>query len=176
MRVAHISQLEAFGTRSLAIHGVMVLAFVNAVLAGLLIGGELGVVSFVALLSFTAGLWVSHSIHSLGNALGEDEYAGVLNELVRTADDTDRGLTVGRFGRLLSLIALVTAITLLTAGQVLAGPILSVVIVAAGAIALVTAIVGYFIAIGDSYDRSQERTIAEIERRHSAGDDRASDR
>ncbi len=170
MRLAHIDFFEDFGTRSIAIHGIMVIAFVNAILAGLLIGGDLGVGAFVALLSFTAGLWVAHSVHSLGNALGEDEYAGVLNELVRTADSRDGGLTIGRFGRLLSLIALVTAITLLTSGQVLAGPVFSIVVVAVGAIALVTAIVGYLIALGDSYDRSQERTIAKIERRRTTGD------
>ena len=132
MRLAHSTLLEDFGTRSLAIHGIMVIAFVNAVLAGLVIGGELGAVAFVALLGFAAGLWVSHSVHSLGNALGDDEYVGVLNELVRAAERSNRGLTVGRFGRLLSLVAVVTAISLLTAGQVLAGAVLSVVVVAVG--------------------------------------------
>ena len=174
MRLAHVSFLESFGTRSLVIHGIMVLAFAGAVLGALGVGGELGVGLFVALLAFTAGLWVAHSIHSLGNVLGDDEYAGVLNELVRTS--TDRGMTVGRFGRLLSLIALVTAVTLLTAGQVLAGPVFAIVAVTAGAIALVTAIIGYFIAMGDSYERSQARTIATIERRQSSSDEHAGER
>ncbi|MFP8952976.1 hypothetical protein ACLI4Z_08405 [Natrialbaceae archaeon A-arb3/5] len=168
MRLAHISFLEEFGTRSLTVHGIMVLVFVNAILVGLFVGGQLGVVSFVALLNFTAGLWVAHSIHSLGNAIGDDEYAGVLNELFQTADGP--GINIGRFGRLVSLIAAVTAITLLLSSQVLSGTILSVAIVAIGSISLVTAIVGFLIALGDSYDRSQKRTSVEIERHRTAGD------
>ncbi|OVE85768.1 hypothetical protein [Natronolimnobius baerhuensis] len=157
MKIAHVSALESFGSRSLVIHGVMVLAFANAVFAGLFIGGQLGVVSFVALLNFTAGLWVAHSVHSLGNAT-TGEYSGVLNEL---ADRTERGggqwLGIGRFGRLLALIAAVTATALLTAAQVLPGALLPVATVAVGIIALVTAIVGFLIALGASYDESQQR-------------------
>ena len=165
MRLAHVSLLEDFGTRSLTIHGIMVLAFVNAIFVGLFIGGQLGTVSFVALLNFTAGLWVAHSVHSLGNAIGDDDYAGILNELFQTIDHP--GMDIGRFGRLLSLVAAVTAISLLTSGQVLSGAILSVAIVAVGSIAVMTSMVGFLIAIGASYDASQERTIDEIERRRT---------
>ncbi|WP_290819429.1 hypothetical protein, partial [Halovivax sp.] len=166
MRIAHIATLEDFGTRSLAIHGIMVLAFANAILVGLLVGGQLGLVSFVALLNFTAGLWVAHSIHSLGNAVSDDEYAGVLNEIVDTgASESASGFDAGRFGRLLALIAAVTATALLTSAQVLSGPLFSVGIVAVGAIALVTAMVGFLIALGASYDESEERTIVEMARR-----------
>ncbi len=56
VKLTHVQFFEAFGTRSLAVHAVMVLAFVNAVLAGLFIAGQMGLVSFVALLNFTAGL------------------------------------------------------------------------------------------------------------------------
>lgn len=159
MKLAHVALLEDFGTRSLAVHGVMVLAFVNAVLAGLFVSGELGLISFVALLNFTAGLWVAHSIHSLGNGVsGDGEYAGVLNELFDTeTGDVDDGLDTGRFGRLLALIAAVTAVAMLTSAQVLSGPILSIGVVAVGAIAVVTAIIGFLIAVGASYDESQQR-------------------
>ncbi len=161
MKLAHVTVLEDFGTRSLAVHGIMVLAFVNAVLAGLFVSGQIGLISFVALLNFTAGLWVSHSIHSLGNEIGDDGYQGVINELFGTsgteADATDDGLDTGRFGRLLGLIAAVTAVALLTSAQVLSGPILSIGVVAIGAIAVVTAIVGFLIALGASYDESQQQ-------------------
>ncbi|MFC4543346.1 hypothetical protein ACFO5R_15560 [Halosolutus amylolyticus] len=159
MKLAHVTLLEDFGNRSLAVHGVMVLAFANAILAGLFVSGQVGLVSFVALLNFTAGLWVAHSIHSLGNGVsGDDEYAGVLNELFDTeTGDPDDGLDTGRFGRLLGLIAAVTAVALLTSAQVLSGPILSIAVVAVGAIAVVTAIVGFLIALGASYDESQQR-------------------
>ncbi|MFC6716219.1 hypothetical protein ACFQGT_08080 [Natrialbaceae archaeon GCM10025810] len=162
MRLAHISLLEDFGRRSLTIHGIMVLAFVNAVLAGLFVEGQLGLVSFVALLNFTAGLWVAHTIHSFGNAIGDDEYAGVLNELLGTGDRP--GLDIGRFGRLLTLIAAVTAVFLLTSSRALPGSILPVAIVAVGSVAVVTAIVGFLIALGASYDASQERTVETVER------------
>ncbi|RKD97968.1 hypothetical protein [Halopiger aswanensis] len=156
MKLAHVTLLEDFGTRSIATHALMVLAFVNAILAGLVIGGQVGVISFVALLNFTAGLWVAHSIHSLGNATTDDEYDGVLNELWDTGGDAGEGFDTGRFGRLLGLIATVTAVSLLTAAQVLGGSILPVAIVAVGSIALVTAIIGFLIALGASYDESQQ--------------------
>lgn len=171
MRLAHVSLLEDFGNRSVAVHGIMVLAFVNAVMAGLLIGGELGVVSFVALLNFTAGLWVAHTVHSLGNSLTDDGYAGVVNELFASNSRFDRGIEVGRFGRLLSLVAAVTAISLLTSAQVLTGPIFSVAVVAIGAIAVVTAIVGFLIALGDSYDESERRRTERVALHNAAGDD-----
>ncbi len=160
MKLAHVTLLEDFGTRSLTVHGIMVLAFANAILAGLFVTGQVGLVSFVALLNFTAGLWVAHSIHSLGNEVGDDDYAGVLNELFETdTDDEGEGLDTGRFGRLLGLIAAVTAMALLTSAQVLSGPILSIAVVAVGAVAVVTAIVGFLIALGTSYDESQQRWV-----------------
>ncbi|GAB3024757.1 hypothetical protein [Natronobiforma cellulositropha] len=161
MKLAHVSTLEDFGTRSLVVHGIMVLAFVNAILAGLLLESQLGLVSFVALLNFTAGLWVAHSIHSLGNASGD--YDGVVNELFSSdadAADTD-GLDTGRLGRLLALIAAVTAVALLTSASVLSGVLLSTAVVAVGAIALVTAIVGFLIALGGAYDEAERQRLGE---------------
>ncbi|GAB7018693.1 hypothetical protein [Halostagnicola bangensis] len=171
MKVAHLRFFEDFGTRSVAIHGIMAIAFVNAILAGLFITGQVGLVSFVALLNFTAGLWVAHSIHSLGNVTTDDEYNGIINELLDVSDnESNEGLDSGRIGRLLALIAAVTAVSLLTSAQVLSGTILSVAVVAVGAVALVTAIVGFLIALGDSYDESQRRTIAAVERNREGTD------
>ncbi|THE66698.1 hypothetical protein D8Y22_00780 [Salinadaptatus halalkaliphilus] len=169
MRLAHVTQLEDFGTRSLAVHGIMVLAFVNAILAGLFVGGQLGVVSFVALLNFTAGLWVAHSIHSLGNVTSDDDYSGVLNELFDTgeADSTD-GFDSGRFGRLLALIAVVTGASLLTSAQALSEAVLSVAVVAVGAIAILTAGVGFMIALGASYDASEAQRLETMRQRGDA--------
>lgn len=170
MKLAHVTLLEEFGTRSLAIHGIMVLAFANAILVGPFVGGEVGLASFVALLNFTAGLWIAHSIHSVGNAT-VDDYTGVLNELFDiSADESGDGFDSGRFGRLLALIAAVTAVSLLTSAQILSGALLSVGVVAVGAIAVVTAIVGFLIALGASYDESQQRTIEDVERHRGAID------
>ncbi|MCU4925768.1 hypothetical protein OB905_07195 [Halobacteria archaeon AArc-dxtr1] len=165
MRLAHIGLLEEFGNRSLTIHGIMVLAFVNAVLVGLFVGGQVGVVSFVALLNFTAGLWIAHTIHSLGNAVGDDGYTGVVNELFRPEEAPEEGFDTGRFGRFLALVAAVTTVALLTSAQVLSGAIFQLGVVAIGAIALVTAIVGVLIALGASYDESQAQTAAAIDGR-----------
>ena len=164
MRIAHVSALESFGTRSLAVHATMVVTFASAILVGLFVGGQLGLVSFVALLNFTAGLWVAHSIHSLGNAVSDDEYAGVLNELLDSdSEDVSSGLDTGRFGRLLGLIAAVTAISLLTSAQILSGTLFSVAVVAVGTIALVTAIVGFLIAMGASYDETQQQVVVGVD-------------
>lgn len=160
MRLAHVSLFEDFGTRSLATHALMVLALANGILAGLFVEGQLGLVSFVSLLGFTAGLWIAQSIHSLGNAASDGEYEGILNELVdSTGDERSQGFDTGRFGRLLALIAAVTAVSLLTSAQVLPGTILPIAIVAVGSIAVVTAIIGFLIALGASYDAAQRDTL-----------------
>lgn len=163
VKLAHVSQLEDFGTRSLAIHGIMAVVFANAVLVGLFVGGELGLASFLALLGFSSGLWVAHSIHSLGNVDAE-EYSGIINELFDTDDGSDDGFDTGRFGRLLGLIAAVTAVALLTSAQALSGTVLSVTVIAIGVVALVTAIVGFLIALGASYDEAEKRRLAAIDR------------
>jgi hypothetical protein len=75
------NRLSDFGTRSLVTHSLMAVGFVGALLSGLVIEGQLGVVSFVAFVNFTAGLWICQSIHSLGNAAGDDDYRGVLAEV-----------------------------------------------------------------------------------------------
>lgn len=162
MRLAHVSVLEDFGNRSLLVHGIMALAFANAVLLGLLVDGPFGAAAFVALLGFTAGLWISQSIHSLGSA-PTTNYDGVLNELIDVGGADGANRRMYRFGRLLTLIAAVTAVALLTSAQVLSGAVFAGGVVAIGAVAVVTAIVGFIIALGASYDETQRRTNADIE-------------
>ncbi len=163
MKLAHLTRLEDFGTRSLVVHSIMVVTFAGAILSGLFVDGQLGSVSFVALLNFTAGLWVAHSVHSLGNVATDDEYNGILNELLDTDRETGGRFDTGRFGRLLALIGAVTAVSLLTSAQVLGGALLSIAIVAVGTVGLITAIVGFLIALGASYDESQNRTVSSVE-------------
>ncbi|MFT4923591.1 MAG: hypothetical protein ACI8XM_002819, partial [Haloarculaceae archaeon] len=40
------------------------------------------VVSMVAFINFIAGMWICQSIHLLGNAATDDEYEGVLQEVL----------------------------------------------------------------------------------------------
>ncbi|WP_459822314.1 hypothetical protein [Halorubrum luteum] len=76
------TQLADFGVRSLVTHAVMAIGFVGAVLSGLFVEGQIGLISMVAFINFTAGMWISHTIHSLGNAATDDEYNGVLFEVL----------------------------------------------------------------------------------------------
>jgi len=73
--------LVDFGTRSLVTHAIMAVTLVAGLAIGLIVDSQVGLVSFVALLNFTAGMWICQSIHSLGTAAREDEYDGVINEL-----------------------------------------------------------------------------------------------
>jgi hypothetical protein len=79
----HLSRrLADFGFRSIVTHAIMALGFAGAVLSGLFIAGQLGLISMVAFINFTAGMWICQSIHSLGNAATDDEYEGVLMEVL----------------------------------------------------------------------------------------------
>ncbi|AXR77267.1 hypothetical protein AArcMg_2781 [Natrarchaeobaculum sulfurireducens] len=156
----------------------MAVSFTGAIAAGLFVDGQLGLVSFIALLNFTAGVWVSQSIHSLGNARTDDTYDGVLGVLRDTTGEKRfHGLDTGRLARLITLIAAVTAVSLLTAGQVLPSELASIGVVAIGSIALVTAMTGFLIALGSSYDDATRHTTIEIEhqREYPSTRDRARD-
>ncbi|WP_436935559.1 hypothetical protein [Halovenus marina] len=76
-----VDQLQDFGARSLVTHALMALSLVGAIAAALFLDGETGRISFVALLNFTAGLWVCQSIHALGNP----DYRGIIS-VVRSND------------------------------------------------------------------------------------------
>jgi hypothetical protein len=70
---------------------------------------------------------------------------------------SENGVDVGRLGRLLGLIAFVTAVSLLTSARVLPSDLFSIAVVAIGSIALVTAIIGFLIAAGATYDEQVHR-------------------
>jgi hypothetical protein len=75
-------RLGDFGTRSLLTHAIMAIGFAGAIISGLFVSGQLGVLSMVAFINFTAGVWICQSIHSLGNAATDDQYEGVLKEVL----------------------------------------------------------------------------------------------
>jgi len=79
MATALVGRLEEFAARSLLAHAIMVVTFLAAIASAVALGdSRIGLVSFVAFLNFTAGMWVAHSIHALGNAATDDDYDGVL--------------------------------------------------------------------------------------------------
>ena len=73
-----ITGLQDFGARSVLTHAIMAVAIVGAVAAAFLVGGEIGRLSFVALLNFAAGMWVCQSIHSVGNP----DYRGIASVVI----------------------------------------------------------------------------------------------
>jgi hypothetical protein len=60
----------------------MAVGFIATAVSGLFVGGQVGLVSMVAFINFTAGMWICQSIHSLGNASVDEEYDGVLREVL----------------------------------------------------------------------------------------------
>ncbi|ELZ09603.1 hypothetical protein C478_15527 [Natrinema thermotolerans DSM 11552] len=155
----------------------MATTFAGAIVSGLFIDGQIGLVSFVAFLNFTAGVWVAQSTHSLGNARTDDSYDGILSVLADTTGEKSyRGLDTGRLARLLTLIAVVTAVSLLVSGEVLSGTVASIGAVAIGVVALVTAMVGFLIAMSSAYDASERERMRTVERDSSepGGTDRSS--
>jgi hypothetical protein len=60
----------------------MAVSLFGAVVTGLFVTGQVGLLSFVALLNFTAGIWVCQSIHSVGNP----DYRGILNVVTGDGD------------------------------------------------------------------------------------------
>ncbi len=80
---SHLSvRFADFGSRSLVLHALMAVGFVGAVVSGLFVDGQIGTISMVAFINFTAGMWIAQAIHSLGNAATDDEYNGILFEVL----------------------------------------------------------------------------------------------
>lgn len=77
-----LQSLADFGTRSVITHAIMALTFLGAVVSAVFLEGQVGVISFVAFVNFTAGVWVCQSIHSFGNAVAGTDYDGVINEVL----------------------------------------------------------------------------------------------
>ncbi|WP_259370395.1 hypothetical protein [Salinarchaeum laminariae] len=76
-----LRSLADFGTRSLVTHAIMAVTFSGAVVSAFVLDGTVALVSFVAFVNFTAGVWICQSIHSLGNAYGGGEYEGIIEAL-----------------------------------------------------------------------------------------------
>jgi len=82
MAVTLPPSLADFGVRSLITHAIMAVTFAGAMVSGLFVEGDVGLISFVAFVNFTAGLWICQSVHSLGEAASGSDYQGVLKEVL----------------------------------------------------------------------------------------------
>lgn len=65
------------------------------------------------------------------------------------------GFDTGRFGRLLALIAFVSAVFIITSAQTLDGTLFQLSVFAIGAVAVLTAMMGFLIAASAAYDAPQ---------------------
>lgn len=75
MANSFMERFQPFGTRSLITHAIMAVTLMGAILSAFVLDGEVGRISFVAFVNFTAGMWICQSIHALGNP----QYEGVLS-------------------------------------------------------------------------------------------------
>jgi hypothetical protein len=66
------------------------------------------------------------------------------------------GFDTGRFGRLLALIAFVSAVFIITSAQTLDGTLFQLSVFAIGAVAVLTAMMGFLIAASAAYDEQQD--------------------
>jgi len=82
MSASAFRPLADFGSRSIVVHAILAVTFLGAVGSAFLLEGRLQTVSFVALVNFTAGVWVCQAIHSLGNSFTDDDYQGVLRTIL----------------------------------------------------------------------------------------------
>jgi len=82
MSVSALRPLADFGTRSLVTHALMAIGGVGAIGSWLLLDGTLQTVSVVAFINFAAGSWLTQAVHSLGNSYTDDDYRGVLMEIL----------------------------------------------------------------------------------------------
>lgn len=82
MAIVPPQSLADFGTRSVITHAIMALSFVGAVFSAVIVDGQIGLISFVAFVNFTAGMWICQSIHALGESVAGTEYEGVLKEVL----------------------------------------------------------------------------------------------
>lgn len=76
-----LRRLQDFGVRSLVLHALMATGFLGAVGSALFVEGQVGTISFVAFVNFTAGLWIAQSVHSLGHTYAGGDYRGVVATL-----------------------------------------------------------------------------------------------
>jgi len=170
MNLRYTARLEDFGVRSLLTHAIMAMTFAGAVVTGA-VHRRTTRARLVRRISQLHGRRVDRTIDSLPRERTDRRF--VQRDHSGTARlhrrKTFRGLDTGRLARLLTLIAGVTAVSLLVSGEVLSGAVASIGAVAIGAVALVTAMVGFLIAMGSAFDESERRATRTTERERNRG-------
>ncbi|MFD1568038.1 hypothetical protein [Halolamina litorea] len=141
-----LARLREYGTRSRAVYVLMLASFLAALVSAFLLPGQLGVVSFVAFVNFTAGLWIAQSVHTLGHTF-ESESAETVAELpIEQIPSLFEEISWERFVRIVAVTGFAAAVFIFTASEVLPPEISVVATGAIGSIALLAAMLGFLIA------------------------------
>lgn len=153
-----LRKLHQFRTRSRAVHVLMAISFLCALGSAFLLSGQVGMVSFVAFLNFTAGLWIAQLVHSLGHAFEAAGHEGDVEQATtaRRAGVFDE-IAWERFLRIAVVIAFAASVFVFTASEILPSELSIVAVGAIGAIALLAAIIGFLIAAASTLDHAEER-------------------
>jgi len=157
-----LGRLSEFRTRSRVVYALMLASFLAALGSAFLLSGQVAVVSFVAFVNFTAGLWIAQTVHALGHAFaGEPEAEPVLEELPPSErpglfDD----IAWERFLQVAVVTAFAAAVFVFTASELLSPQLSVIAIGAIGSIALLAAMLGFLIAAAAAL--GHEQTVAQV--------------
>lgn len=156
-----ILTLRDFGTRSRVVYGLMAASFLCALGSAFLLSGQVAIVSFVAFLNFTAGLWIAQLVHSLGHTIagepGIDEA-----ERVETTAGLFEEITWERFIRIAAVVAAAATVFVFTASEILSPTVSVIAVGAIGAIALLTAMIAFVIAAASTLDHEGRATVPQV--------------
>jgi len=157
-----LGRLREFGTRSRVVYALMLASFLAALGSAFLLSGQVAVVSFVAFVNFTAGLWIAQTIHTLGHAFAGEP---AVEPVVEKRPPAERPglfeeIAWERFLRVAVVTAFAAAVFVFTATEILSPTLSTIAVGAIGAIALLAAMIGFLIAAAATLDH--EQTVAQV--------------
>ncbi len=85
------------------------------------------------------------------------ETAGAAADATGESGERENPLPIGRFGRLIALVAFVTAVFLFISAQTLSGRLFQIAVVVVGSIAVITASTGFLISVASYVGDERER-------------------
>lgn len=163
-----LKRLRAFDARSRLVYGLMAASFVAALASAFLLSGQVAVVSFVAFLNFTAGLWIAQSIHSLGHTVA-GEPAPPAGEPAPAEPSLFENVAWERFLRIAVVVAAAATVFVFTAREILSPTVSAIALGAIGAMALLAAMIGFLIAAASTLEHEGRSTVQGTEERPGDG-------
>ncbi len=154
-----LQRLRNFDTRSRLLYGLMAASFLAALASAFLLSGQVAVVSFVAFLNFTAGLWIAQSIHALGHTVA-GEPAPPAGEPIPAEPSLFEDVAWERFLRTAAVVAAAATVFVFTAREILSPTVSTIALGAIGAIALLAAMLAFVIAAAATLDHESQSTLS----------------